>query len=118
MAKRKATWSVLVAERDAALKEWELTAAALAELPAAAEWDSEEGRLHDKARVALDTCEDRLLEVTAPDLAAVALQLELFAQRFHCADLDEPMEGEDILEAGVLRRIRQAVVSAAGSPTC
>lgn len=118
MAKRKETWADLVAKRTAALKQWELTAAVLAELPAAAEWDSEEGRLHDKARVALDACEDRLLEAMAPDLAAVTLQLELFAQRFHCADLDEPMSGEDVLEASVLRRIRQAVVSVAGSAPC
>lgn len=113
MAKREKSWPSLVAARDAALKEWELTAAALERLPASAEWDSEEGRAHDRARVALDACEDRLLEAMAPDLAAVALQLELFAQRFHFADLDEPMGGEDVLQADVLRRIRQAVVSVA-----
>jgi hypothetical protein len=115
MANRKPIWSSLVAERDAALKHWELTAAALAKLPAAAEWDSEEGRLHDNARLALDVCEDRLLAAIAPDLQGVALQLELFAQRFHYADLVEPISAQEVPEAGVLRRIRQAVVSASGA---
>lgn len=118
MAKGKPTWSSLLTDREAALKRWELTAAALESLPPAAEWDSQEGRHHEEARLALDACEDRLLEMVAPDLAGVALQLELFAQRFHCANLDEPMSGEDVLEAGALRRIRQAVVSVATRPSC
>lgn len=103
------SWSRLVAARDEALALWSKTSAA-AEALGAGQFGSVEERLREEAAKLLDACEDRLLETPAPDLAAVALQLTLFAERFHCADLDEPMAGEDVPEGDILRRIRNAIL--------
>lgn len=115
MATTPESWSRLVEEYDEALARWAQTGGVADALPVGQAFGSEEERRHEEAVEVLDACEDRLLEASPPDLAAVALQLKLFAERFHCADLDgPPMPGEDAIAGSVLRRIHQAVLTADG----
>ena len=108
-----ADWSRLVADYNEALVRWSETGAAALAVPVGQLFESEQERRHDEALRVLDACEDRLLEASPPDLTAVAMQLKLFAERFHCADLDNPpMAGEDAIAGSVLRRIHKALLSA------
>lgn len=54
-------WAHLVVEYEAARERWATTYDALEALPVESGFDSEEERIHEQARLALDRCEDGLL---------------------------------------------------------
>lgn len=97
------------------------TVAAFAEydgLEPAESADTPEEERYEAARDAEVEIEDQLLAAQPPDLAAIALQIKIFALRYCCADFDdEPMPGENQPEGLILRRIHDALVAAADQLT-
>lgn len=66
---------------------------------------------YERLRDVSYACEDRLLEVVAPDLAGVALQLRILGWRHFSAELGEdPMPNED-RDAAALRNVYAAISS-------
>lgn len=110
------SWIDLVAEYEAAMARSDAAFAAYDALEPADSGDAEEERHYEAAFAAFQAAEDRLLGTVAPDLSGVALQLRIFAERFHCAELSEPeMSGEDRPAGAILRRILAGVAQGVGA---
>ena len=107
-------WTQLVESYDRAQQ---LTNAAFTDydrLKPADSADTPEEMRYEAARDAELEIEDQLLAAQAPDLEAIALQIKIFGLRFCSADFDhEPMPGEDQPQGLILRRIHDALLSAA-----
>jgi len=109
------SWIDRVAEYEAAMARSDAAFAAYDALEPADSGDTEEERHYEEAFAAFQAAEARVLGMVAPDLSGVALQLRIFAERFHCAELSEPeMSGEDRPAGAILRRILMGVAQGAG----
>lgn len=99
-------WDALVREYQAAERSWDQAFDAYNLLPPQESGDTVEERRYEAARDAAYAIEDRLLALRPPSVEAALYQLKLFGVRHHDVDVDgEPMESEDPLEGGVIRRI-------------
>lgn len=107
-------WRDLIAAYEAAgVRSDEALAIAEADGPSIA--GSDEEAVYDRCWAAFVAEEDRLLDVVAPNLEAVAYQLRVFAERFHQADLAVVAgEGEDRPASEILRRIHEGIARAGG----
>ncbi len=107
-------WRDLIASYEAAgVKSDEALAIAEADGPSVS--GSEEEAVYDRCWAAFVAEEDRLLDVVAPNLEAVAYQLRVFAERFHQADLTQvATDGEDRPAGDILRRILAGIARAGG----
>lgn len=107
-------WETLVERYEEARRVTDAAFEAYNHLEPADSGDTPEELRYEAARDAEIAIEDELLAMKAPDLAAVAYQLKIFGLRYHSADFDdEPMSGEDQPSGPILRRIHQALLSAA-----
>lgn len=108
------TWAALVERYEAARRVTDAAVEAYDRLPPAESDGTVEELRFEAARDAEIAIEDDLLAMTAPDIAAAAYQLKLFALRYCSAELDdEPLSGENQPEGTILRRIHAVLVAAA-----
>jgi hypothetical protein len=101
-------WDQLVAAYEEAERQTDAAEVAWDLLPNAANQSgvkSREELAFDEAFLAESAAEDRLLRIDPPHADAVALQLRIFARRFHSADLRHPPEAPEEPETAILRRI-------------
>lgn len=104
------SWAGLVADYDTAIARSDTAFAAYDALEPAGSDDTEEERRYEAAFASLLAAEDRLLGTVAPHLTGVALQLRIFAERFHSAELSEPeTPGEGRPAGAILRRILSGI---------
>lgn len=80
-------------------------------LPANEQGESPEEQAYEALRKEADRIEEQILGLVAPDARAAAYQLELFALRYHSADLSQPQVSASGPEEAILRRIYTALIA-------
>lgn len=106
-------WAALVHEYQEAERVWDEAFDAYNLLEPQESGDTPEERRYEAARDVAYRLEDRLLAMRPPNAEAALYQLRLFGIRHHDVDVDDdPMDSEDPLEGGVVRRVHAALSAA------
>jgi uncharacterized iron-regulated protein len=105
-------WAQLVTAWEEAARRYEVAWSAYEKIPLPdndTETKSQEEEAYEAAITAENAREDRLLGVIAPHVHGVALQLRLFARRYHSIDVAYPRISPEDGEAAALRRIYEGL---------